>query len=105
MLATWREVPAPDPPRAAVLPWWSNPLALLFVAGIYLYRYGYPNRFKRKCIYEPTCSRYTEEAIRRFGLVKGLLVARDRLKRCNGALYLPGPDPVPYPQESYSANQ
>ncbi len=35
------------------------------------------------CHYTPTCSRYTGEAIRKFGLLKGMLMGTDRLIRCH----------------------
>jgi len=37
----------------------------------------------RRCRYEPTCSRYALEAIRSFGILKGLVLAGWRLLRCN----------------------
>jgi hypothetical protein len=37
----------------------------------------------RRCKYEPSCSRYAVEAIREFGILRGLLLAGWRLLRCN----------------------
>ena len=37
----------------------------------------------RRCKYEPTCSRYAVEAIRRQGVLRGLVLAAWRLLRCN----------------------
>jgi uncharacterized protein len=46
------------------------------------------------CIYSPTCSQYTREAIMRHGLL-GVLAGLMRLFRCVGGLYTGGEDPVP----------
>ncbi|WP_091854055.1 membrane protein insertion efficiency factor YidD [Marinobacter segnicrescens] len=35
------------------------------------------------CNFEPSCSAYSEEAIRRFGLLRGLGLTWDRVRRCN----------------------
>jgi uncharacterized protein len=37
----------------------------------------------RRCKYEPTCSRYALEAIRSYGIFKGIVLAAWRLLRCN----------------------
>jgi uncharacterized protein len=37
----------------------------------------------RRCKYEPTCSRYAVDAIREYGILKGLVLAGWRLLRCN----------------------
>ena len=37
----------------------------------------------RRCRYEPTCSRYALDAVSRFGILKGLVLAGWRLLRCN----------------------
>jgi uncharacterized protein len=47
----------------------------------------------RRCKYEPTCSRYAVQAIRRYGILKGLVLAGWRLLRCNPWSY-GGYDPV-----------
>lgn len=47
----------------------------------------------RRCRYEPTCSAYAAQSVRRFG-PKGLLLACWRLLRCNPFSH-GGFDPVP----------
>jgi putative membrane protein insertion efficiency factor len=37
----------------------------------------------RRCKYEPTCSAYAAQAILRFGILRGLVLAGWRLLRCN----------------------
>jgi putative membrane protein insertion efficiency factor len=37
----------------------------------------------RRCKYEPTCSAYAVEAVRNFGILRGLVLAGWRLLRCN----------------------
>ncbi len=35
------------------------------------------------CNFEPSCSRFMEQSIKRFGFVKGILLGLDRLQRCH----------------------
>lgn len=50
--------------------------------------------FPRRCRYEPTCSAYTADAVRRFGAARGALLGAWRLLRCNPFSH-GGFDPVP----------
>jgi putative membrane protein insertion efficiency factor len=47
----------------------------------------------RRCKYEPTCSRYAVDAVRQYGILRGLVLAGWRLLRCNPWSY-GGYDPV-----------
>jgi len=46
------------------------------------YRAKISPRIGRRCIFEPSCSRYAELALRRHGLPKGLFLSLGRLYRC-----------------------
>ena len=48
----------------------------------------------RMCRYEPSCSCYAEQAVRRHGVIRGLGLAGRRLLRCN-PWSKGGYDPVP----------
>ena len=48
----------------------------------------------RHCKYEPSCSHYAEQAVRRHGVVRGLALACWRVLRCN-PWSRGGYDPVP----------
>jgi len=63
------------------------------IAPIVLYQRVISPAIPRRCKYEPTCSRYAVEAIRTFGVARGLVLAGWRLLRCNPFSY-GGYDPV-----------
>jgi len=49
------------------------------------------------CRYTPTCSRYTAEAVAKFGIFKGIVMGTDRLIRCHpGQREYPVDPPVEY---------
>jgi putative membrane protein insertion efficiency factor len=62
-------------------------------APIVLYSRFISPGIPRRCKYEPTCSRYAFDAIREYGILRGLVLAGWRLLRCNPWSY-GGYDPV-----------
>ena len=52
-------------------------------APIVAYRRVISPALPRRCKYEPTCSAYAEQAIREYGILRGLVLAGWRLLRCN----------------------
>ena len=55
----------------------------LAIAPIRAYQTLISPALPRRCKYEPTCSRYAVQAIRRYGILRGLVLAGWRLLRCN----------------------
>ncbi|MCI0483452.1 MAG: membrane protein insertion efficiency factor YidD [candidate division NC10 bacterium] len=68
-------------------------LARLSLKAIALYRRFVSPLFPPACRFVPTCSAYAEEAIRRHGLVPGIILSVGRLLRCH-PLHPGGIDPV-----------
>jgi uncharacterized protein len=66
----------------------------VLLALIGAYRRWVSPGLPRRCRYEPTCSSYASESLRRFGAFRGSLLAGWRLLRCN-PLSHGGFDPVP----------
>ena len=63
--------------------------------AILFYQYGIsPLKPGPSCRFEPTCSNYALTAIRRYGVVRGVLMAAIRLSKC-GPWHPGGWDPVP----------
>lgn len=69
-------------------------LAWPFILLVRFYRYAISPLLGANCRYQPTCSAYAEEALRRHGVLRGGWLALKRISRCNpwgGSGY----DPVP----------
>jgi putative membrane protein insertion efficiency factor len=69
-------------------------LSLPFIALIKLYQWIISPVIGPKCRFTPTCSQYAIEALKKYGVLKGLWLTIKRLSRCHpwgGHGY----DPVP----------
>ncbi|GAA3334908.1 membrane protein insertion efficiency factor YidD [Amorphoplanes nipponensis] len=64
------------------------------IAVIRVYRRISP-RLPTRCRYEPTCSAYGLEAVRRHGAREGLRLTAARLRRCRPGVAFGTADPVP----------
>lgn len=64
------------------------------LAGIRVYQKLVSPLLGKNCRYQPTCSRYTYEAVERFGVIRGTSLGIGRLARCH-PLREGGYDPVP----------
>ena len=50
---------------------------------ILLYQKYAPERIRKSCVFEPTCSTYMLQAIEKYGLCKGIIKGIKRLLRCH----------------------
>ena len=60
-----------------------NVLRSIAVFPIRLYQRLLSPAFGSRCRYYPSCSEYAAQAITRFGILRGLILAGWRLLRCN----------------------
>lgn len=69
-------------------------MKILLILPIKFYRFSISPLLPPSCRYYPSCSAYAEEAIQKFGALKGGYLATRRLLRCHPG-FEGGYDPVP----------
>jgi len=64
----------------------DNPNELQYVfSGLFLfYKSFFSTQDNLHCSFHPSCSEYGLEAVKKLGLVRGVVCTFDRLSRCNG---------------------
>ena len=50
---------------------------------IFFYKTNISPILGRSCIYTPTCSMYTNDAIEKYGVIRGIFMGIGRILRCN----------------------
>ncbi len=55
----------------------------LLLAPVTLYQRLVSPALPRRCKYEPTCSAYAVQAVREYGILRGLVLGSWRVLRCN----------------------
>ncbi len=55
----------------------------ILVAPIRLYQRAISPALPARCKYHPSCSEYAVQAVRRYGILRGVVLAGWRLLRCN----------------------
>ena len=58
-------------------------LTKLFILPIKLYQWLISPLLPKSCRYYPTCSEYTVIALRKYGIIRGLLMGCRRILRCH----------------------
>lgn len=60
-----------------------NPINVLFGGALYIYQNIVSKHISSNCLYTPSCSEFGKEAVREFGIIKGLSLSIDRVHRCD----------------------
>jgi putative component of membrane protein insertase Oxa1/YidC/SpoIIIJ protein YidD len=59
-----------------------NPLSLVFGGALLFYQGVISRQIMQGCAFDPSCSNFSKQCIRHFGMVKGIALSADRLTRC-----------------------
>jgi putative membrane protein insertion efficiency factor len=62
---------------------WKKIIRAPFILLIRIYKYTLSPLLPNACRYTPTCSQYAEEAIHKYGIVKGIWLGTKRIARCH----------------------
>ena len=60
-----------------------NPLYHLLSGSMYVYQKNISPQLSSQCLYVPSCSEYSKQLIRDYGITKGVFCSADRIMRCN----------------------
>jgi uncharacterized protein len=61
----------------------NNPLTLSFSALLFCYQKWLSKQISADCLYSPSCSEYSKQLFKRYGVIGGLITTSDRLMRCD----------------------
>jgi putative membrane protein insertion efficiency factor len=62
----------------------TNELTLAFTGLVRIYQLFVSSQDSPTCAFTPSCSRFGMTALRRYGVLRGILMTSDRLQRCHG---------------------
>ena len=89
-----------DSTRAAEKQWTAH--GYLAAVGVYQRNVSPELAGGVRCRFTPTCSRYSAEAVRRYGIREGLVLTAKRLWRCRDGVKFGTEDPVPGGDSAHS---
>jgi putative component of membrane protein insertase Oxa1/YidC/SpoIIIJ protein YidD len=61
----------------------NNPVSLFFGGLMYVYQGVISPQLPSECLYDESCSHFSQQLIADYGLFKGIFTTSDRLMRCN----------------------
>lgn len=61
-----------------------NELQTVFSGLFLFYKSFFSSQDNQRCSFHPSCSEYGLEAVKKFGVLRGMVSTFDRLTRCNG---------------------
>ena len=67
-----------------------RPITLMFIGAVKLYQAVISPLMPQTCRHQPTCSEYTIEALKEFGLTKGTFLSLKRILSCHPVKFLGG---------------
>lgn len=71
-----------------------NELQAVFSGLFLLYKSFFSSQDNQRCSFHPSCSEYGLEAVKKLGVLRGMISTFDRLTRCNG--FSPGQYEIDY---------
>ena len=60
-----------------------NPINLTFSGLMFFYQNVISSQINAQCLFTPSCSEYAKGCIKKYGLIKGMFLAADRVQKCN----------------------
>ena len=73
-------------PKAVVTDqvWFDNDMKTFSYLSLRFYQKFISSQAKPQCPFQPSCSNFSLQAIRQYGIIDGYFMTFDRLSRCNG---------------------
>lgn len=60
-----------------------NPVNVVFSGLMFCYQKVFSPQLSASCVFAPSCSHFSKQLMREYGLIKGLFLTADRITRCN----------------------